>query len=109
MKIDVLQAMNFIMMAWQNVLQKAIKNCFALGKFLTPVDVNPIKTPNLIILFHQKTGSNLNDVNAFEEFVQCDSELAKCSLLTIDKMIVNQETSSEEEDKCTEKPLPSFQ
>ncbi|GBM53524.1 Tigger transposable element-derived protein 4 [Araneus ventricosus] len=42
MKIDVLKALNFIMMAWQNVLQKTI-NCFALGGFLTPVDVNPIE------------------------------------------------------------------
>ncbi|GBN32273.1 hypothetical protein AVEN_113458-1 [Araneus ventricosus] len=30
------------------------------------------------------------------------------SLLTIDEMITNEETSSEEEDNCTEKPLPSF-
>ncbi|GBN15368.1 Tigger transposable element-derived protein 4 [Araneus ventricosus] len=43
MKIDILQAMNFIMMAWQNVLQKTIKNCCALGGFLTPADVNPIE------------------------------------------------------------------
>ncbi|GBN28017.1 hypothetical protein AVEN_82002-1 [Araneus ventricosus] len=41
--------------------------------------------------------------------VQCDLEFATCSLLTIDEMIANEETGSEEEDNCTEKPLPSFQ
>ncbi|GBN41226.1 hypothetical protein AVEN_146925-1 [Araneus ventricosus] len=53
--------------------------------------------------------SNLSDVTAFEEFVQCDSELATCSLLTIGEMIANEKTSSDEEDNCTEKPLPIFQ
>ncbi|GBL66889.1 hypothetical protein AVEN_114324-1, partial [Araneus ventricosus] len=48
-------------------------------------------------------------VTAFEECVQCDSELTTCSLLTIDEMIANEETSSEEEDKRTEMSLPSFQ
>ncbi|GBN81450.1 hypothetical protein AVEN_65840-1 [Araneus ventricosus] len=47
--------------------------------------------------------SNLSDVTTFEEFVQCNSELATCSQQT------NEETSSEEEDNCAEKPLPSFQ
>ncbi|GBM11825.1 hypothetical protein AVEN_26755-1 [Araneus ventricosus] len=75
MKIDVLQAMNFIMMAWQNVLQKTIKNCFALGRFLTPVDVNPIENAKSDHFVPPENWSNLSDVTAFEEFVQCDSEL----------------------------------
>ncbi|GBO42229.1 hypothetical protein AVEN_110160-1 [Araneus ventricosus] len=57
------------------------------------------KTQNLIILFHQKTGQNLSDVTAFEEFVRCDSELAACSLPAINEMIANEEISSEEEDQ----------
>ncbi|GBN38699.1 hypothetical protein AVEN_249495-1 [Araneus ventricosus] len=109
MKIDVLQAMNFIMMAWQNVLQKTIKNCFALGGFLTPADVNSIENAESDHFVLPENWSNLSDVTAFEEFVQCDSELVTCSLLTIDEIITNEETSSEEEDNCTEKPLPSFQ
>ncbi|GBM59486.1 hypothetical protein AVEN_240582-1 [Araneus ventricosus] len=108
MKIDVVQAMNFIMMAWRNVLQKMI-NCFALGVFLTPMDVNPIENAESDNFVPPENWSNLSDVTAFEEFVQCDSEFATCSLLTIDEMIANEETSSEEEDNCTEEPLPSFQ
>ncbi|GBN44812.1 hypothetical protein AVEN_53671-1 [Araneus ventricosus] len=69
-----------------------------------------LKTPNLIIHFvPPENWSNLRDVTAFEEFVQCDSKLATCSLLTIEEMSANKETSNEEEDNCTEKPLPSFQ
>ncbi|GBM15438.1 hypothetical protein AVEN_199685-1 [Araneus ventricosus] len=85
------------------------KNCFAIGGFLTPVDVNPIENAESDHFVPPENWSNLSDVTAFEEFVQCDSELATCSLLTIDEMISNEETSSEEEDNCTEKPLPSFQ
>ncbi|GBO13561.1 Tigger transposable element-derived protein 6, partial [Araneus ventricosus] len=109
MKIDVLQTMNFIMMAWQNVLQKTIKNCFALSGFLSPVDINPIENDESDHFVPPENWSNLSDVTAFEVFVHCDSELATCSLLTIDEMIANEETSSEEEDNCTEKPLQSFQ
>ncbi|GBO33110.1 hypothetical protein AVEN_73613-1, partial [Araneus ventricosus] len=94
--------------AWQNVLQKTI-NCLALGGFLTPVDVNPIENAESDHFVPPENWSNLSDVTEFEEFVQCDSELATCYLLTIDEMIANEETSSEEEDNCTEKPLPSFQ
>ncbi|GBL98025.1 hypothetical protein AVEN_126912-1 [Araneus ventricosus] len=101
--------MNFIMRAWQNVLQKTIKNRFALGGFLTPMDVNPIENAESDHFVPPENWSNLSDVTAFEEFVQCDSELATCSLLTIDEIITNEETSSEEEDNCTVKPLPSFQ
>ncbi|GBM96420.1 hypothetical protein AVEN_63942-1 [Araneus ventricosus] len=97
------------MIAWQNVLQKTIKNCFALGGFLTPVDVNPIENAESDHFVPPENCSNLSDVTAFEEFVQCDSELATCSLLTIDEMITNEETNSEEEDNCAEKLLPSFQ
>ncbi|GBL74098.1 Zinc finger protein 362 [Araneus ventricosus] len=84
------------------------KNCFALGGFLTPVNVNPIEKSECDHFVPPENWSNLSDVTAFEEFVQCNSELATCSLLTIDEMITNEETSSEE-DNCTEKPLPSFQ
>ncbi|GBM98184.1 hypothetical protein AVEN_135159-1 [Araneus ventricosus] len=109
MKIDALQAMNFIMMAWQNVLQKTIKNCFTLGGFLCPVVVNPIENAESDHYVLPENCSNLSDVTTFEEFVQCDSELTTCSLLTIEEIIANDEISSEEEDNCTEKPLPSFQ
>ncbi|GBL95856.1 hypothetical protein AVEN_227106-1 [Araneus ventricosus] len=93
------------MMAWQNVLQNTIKNCFALGGFLTPVDVNPIENAESDHFVPPENWSNLSDVAAFEGFVQCDSELATCSLLTIVEMIANEETSTEEEDNCTEKTL----
>ncbi|GBO27637.1 hypothetical protein AVEN_23907-1 [Araneus ventricosus] len=97
------------MMAWQNVLQKTIKNCFALSGFLTPVDSNPIENDESDHFVPPENWSNLSDVAAFEVFVKCDSEPATCSLLTIYEMIANEETSSEEEDNCTEKPLQSFQ
>ncbi|GBM00264.1 hypothetical protein AVEN_32615-1 [Araneus ventricosus] len=93
------------MMAWQNVLQKTIKNCFTLGRFSTPVDVNSIENTESDNFVPPENWSNLSDVTAFEEFVQCDSKLATCSLLTIDEMIANEETSSEEEDNCTENKL----
>ncbi|GBM74617.1 Tigger transposable element-derived protein 4 [Araneus ventricosus] len=109
MKIDVLQAMNFIMMALQNVLQKTIKNCFAHGGFLASVYVNPVENAESDHFVKPENWSNFSDVSAFEEFVQCDSELATYSLLTIDEMIANEETSSAEEDNCTENTLPSFQ
>ncbi|GBM44094.1 hypothetical protein AVEN_75907-1 [Araneus ventricosus] len=67
--------------------------------FLTPVNVNPIENAKSDHFFPPENWSNLSDVTAFEEFVQCDSELATCSLLTIDEMITNETTSSEEEDK----------
>ncbi|GBN52717.1 hypothetical protein AVEN_91353-1 [Araneus ventricosus] len=73
------------------------------------MDVNPIENAESDHFVPAENWSNLSDVTAFEEFVQCDSELATCSLLTIDEMITNEETSSEEEDNCAEKPLPSFQ
>ncbi|GBN53817.1 hypothetical protein AVEN_9747-1 [Araneus ventricosus] len=91
------------------LMKKTIKNCVALGRFLTPVDVNPIGNAESDHFVPPENRSNLSDATAFEEFVQSDSELATCSLLTIDEMIANEETSSEEEDNCTEKPLPSFQ
>ncbi|GBM91613.1 hypothetical protein AVEN_158584-1 [Araneus ventricosus] len=109
MKIDDLQAMNFIMMAWQNVLQKTIKNCFAFVAFLTPLDVNPIDSAESDHFIQLENWSNLRNVTAFEDFVRCDLELATCSLLTIYEMIANAETSRDEEDNCSEKPLPSFQ
>ncbi|GBN53815.1 hypothetical protein AVEN_9745-1 [Araneus ventricosus] len=73
------------------------------------VDVNPIENAESDHFVPTENRSNLSDATAFEEFVQSDSELVTCSLLTIDEMIANEETSSEEEDNCTEKPLPSFQ
>ncbi|GBL96543.1 hypothetical protein AVEN_229974-1 [Araneus ventricosus] len=85
------------------------KNCFALGGFLTPVDVNPIENAESDHFVPPENWSTLSDATAFEEFMQCDSELATYSLLTIDEMIANEEISSQEEDNCTEKPLPSFQ
>ncbi|GBN31589.1 hypothetical protein AVEN_150680-1 [Araneus ventricosus] len=108
MKIDVLRAMTFIMMTWQNVLPKTM-NCFAVGRFLIPVDVNPIVNAECDHFVAPKNWSNLTDATAFEEFVQCDSKLATCSLLKIDEMIENEEKNSEEKDNCPEKPLPSFQ
>ncbi|GBM76017.1 hypothetical protein AVEN_68964-1 [Araneus ventricosus] len=74
MKFDILQAVNFTMMAWQNVLQKTIKNCFAFGGFLTPVYVNPIENAESDNFVPPENWSNLSDVTALEEFVQCDSE-----------------------------------
>ncbi|GBM71686.1 hypothetical protein AVEN_127057-1 [Araneus ventricosus] len=85
------------------------KNCFALGGFLIPVDVSPIENAESDHFVPPERWSNLSDVTAFEEFVQCYSELRTCSLRTIDEMIANEETSSEEEENCTKKPLPSFQ
>ncbi|GBL81933.1 hypothetical protein AVEN_50521-1 [Araneus ventricosus] len=63
--------------------------------FLTPVDVIPIEKAKSDHFVPPGNWSNLSDVTAFEGFVQCDSELATCSLLTIDEMIANDETSSE--------------
>ncbi|GBM70533.1 Tigger transposable element-derived protein 4 [Araneus ventricosus] len=74
-----------------------------------PVDVNPIENAESDNFVPPENFSNLSDVTVFKEFVQCDTELETRSLLTIDEMIANEETSSEEEDNCTEKPLPSFQ
>ncbi|GBM48401.1 hypothetical protein AVEN_12003-1 [Araneus ventricosus] len=73
------------------------------------VDVNPIENAESDHFVPPENWSNLSDVTAFEEFVQSDSELATCSLLTIDEVIANEETSNEKEDNFTEKPLPSFQ
>ncbi|GBM39366.1 hypothetical protein AVEN_119032-1 [Araneus ventricosus] len=80
-----------------------------MDKFSVEVDVNPIEKAESAHFVPPENWSNLSDVTAFEEFVQCDLELVTCSLITIAEMIANQETSSEEEDNCTEKPLPSFQ
>ncbi|GBO46906.1 hypothetical protein AVEN_123195-1 [Araneus ventricosus] len=107
--LDFGDSKNLDMMAWKNVLQKTIRNCFALAGFLTPVDVNPIENAESDNFAPPENWSILSDVTAVEEFVQCDSKLATCSLRTIDEMIANDETSSEEEDNYTEKSLPSFQ
>ncbi|GBM44549.1 hypothetical protein AVEN_250533-1 [Araneus ventricosus] len=72
-------------------------------------DVNLIENAESDHFVPPENWSNLSDVTAFEEFVQCDSELAAYSLLTIDEIITNEETRSEEEDNCFEKPLSSFQ
>ncbi|GBL73780.1 hypothetical protein AVEN_230756-1 [Araneus ventricosus] len=91
-----------------NIITFYLLLCAGIGntwtsRFLTPVDVNPIKNAESDHFVPPENWSNLSDAAAFEEFVQCDSELATCSLLT------NEETSSEEEDNCNDKPLPSFQ
>ncbi|GBM40492.1 hypothetical protein AVEN_28646-1 [Araneus ventricosus] len=78
-------------------------------RILSPVDVNPIENAEFDHFVPSKNWSNLSDVTAFEEFVQCDSELATCFLLTIDEMIANEEIINEEEDNSTEKSLTSFQ
>ncbi|GBN95073.1 hypothetical protein AVEN_77968-1, partial [Araneus ventricosus] len=72
-------------------------------------DVSAIENAESDHFVPPENWSNLRDVTAFEELVQCDSKFATCSLLTIEEMSANEETSSEEEDNCTEKPLPSFQ
>ncbi|GBL87071.1 hypothetical protein AVEN_218767-1 [Araneus ventricosus] len=49
--------------------QKTIKNCFAPGGILTPVDVNPIANAESDHFVPPENWSNLSDVTAFEEFV----------------------------------------
>jgi predicted GTPase len=59
-KINVLEAMHYIMAAWQQVSQQTIQNCFrkAKHKYQVPFHYHPVIKWQTMVMISAKTGKN---------------------------------------------------
>lgn len=118
-KVNVLQAINMISLAWNQVKSKTIKNCFIKGGFPDPKqderdisDENDDESDDETIIIDEEDWNLLRAEITFEEYVNCDIDIMTSELCTVDQLIENKlsgDKVSEDEDECEEVTPPSFQ
>lgn len=119
-KVNVLQAINMISLAWNQVKSKTIKNCFIKGGFSEPKQDEPnISDENDVdesdddtIIMDEDDWNLLRAETTFEEYLNCDIDIMTSELCTVDQLIENKLSGanlSDDEDECDEVSSPSFQ
>lgn len=119
MKIDILQAIHFIVSAWQQVTQFTIQNCFVkcgYGDRNEESDMSEVNRNDEDEDWTQlETGTAGVD---FDAYVSVDQELATCGVLSVEEMceevasgssMEEGQVDSDDNDEVDPKPVPSFQ
>ncbi|KAG8227227.1 hypothetical protein J437_LFUL008191 [Ladona fulva] len=100
-KINVLQAMHFVLSAWRQVSQTSITNCYKKCGYGDESSQNVSES-----MTSEENETFENDWNrltqglegTFEDYVICDSELPTCGVDSIDALCEDKEEESGEED-----------
>lgn len=109
-KIDVLQAIYFIVSAWERVTSLVIKNCFnkAIGNVVEIQEIENVTSNDE----EENCLSQFGTINlTFDDYTSVDEEVATCGLVSIQEMITETEEkddSSTDEEQVNSEPPPSF-
>ena len=112
LKIDVLQAIHFTVLSWQQVTQSTIQNCFAKCGYTGNNELSDMSEDNEIDENVDedciRLGGNTAGID-FNAYVSVDQELATCGTNVSDSgNSVNDGEDDDDDEEVEPEPVPSF-
>lgn len=114
MKINILEAMHYIMAAWKHVTQQTIKNCFLKAGHINDFDCNEMLNEDNEVYNSTKDWEELCIAQQydFQSYVLIDNNILICEMETVEELskAFNSEKIEEEEeaDENAENKIPTF-